>query len=133
MCYRRAPQVHPAIKTKLKLLSDNTLAANIDWRRGDSKPKSPFTEDTQQPYSNDTKLSQVQTDTDLTNQVTEQIITDSIQNHNTTLHKKYAICMHQNNITPESLPADLIQIITVWPDLPENIKTEVKTLVEIQP
>jgi hypothetical protein len=102
----------------------------IEWRRGDSKPKSPFTENIQQPYRNDTKSSQVQTVTDLTNQATEQILTDSIQNHNTTLHKKYAICMHQNNITPESLPADLTQIVTVWPDLPKHIKTTIITLVE---
>jgi len=100
------------------------------WRRGDSNPKSPFTEDIQQPYRNDTKSSQIQTGKELTNQVTEQILTDSIQNHNTNLHEKYAICMHQNNITPESLPADVVMIIESWPNLPENIKLTIKTLIE---
>jgi hypothetical protein len=38
--------------------------------------------------------------------------------------------MHQNNTTPESLPADLAQIVTVWPDLPKHIKTTIITLVE---
>ena len=38
--------------------------------------------------------------------------------------------MHQNNITPESLPPDLTQIVTVWPDLPEHIKITIKTLIE---
>ncbi len=38
--------------------------------------------------------------------------------------------MHQNNITPESLPADLIQIVTVWPDLPKHIKTTIKMLIK---
>lgn len=100
------------------------------WRRGDSKPKSQFTKEPQQPYSNDTESSQVQTVTDLTNQVTEQILTDSIQNHNTNLHGKYAICMHQNNITLESLPPDLTQIVTVWSVLPEDIKITIKMLIE---
>jgi hypothetical protein len=38
--------------------------------------------------------------------------------------------MHQNNIIPESLPADLAQIVTVWPNLPEHIKITFKTLIE---
>jgi hypothetical protein len=38
--------------------------------------------------------------------------------------------LHQNNITPESLPADLAQIVTVWPDLPKYIKTTIKMLAE---
>jgi len=38
--------------------------------------------------------------------------------------------MHQNNITPESLPADLAQIVAAWPDLPEHIKITIKTLIE---
>jgi hypothetical protein len=103
-----------------------------NWRRGDSKPKSPFTEDTQQPYRNDTESSQVQTEADLTNRATEQILTDSIQNHNTSLHKKYAICMHQNNFTPESLPAELAEIIRTWPTLPEHIKAAIMALIKVR-
>jgi hypothetical protein len=38
--------------------------------------------------------------------------------------------MHQNNITPESIPADLAMVIDRWPKLPENIKITIKTLVE---
>jgi hypothetical protein len=115
-----------------KLLSVNILGANGKWRRGDSKPKSQFTKEPQQPYSNDTESSQVQTETELTNQVTEQIITDSIQNHNTTLHKKYAICMHQNNITPESLPAELVEIMRVWPTLSKHVKAAIMALIKVR-
>jgi hypothetical protein len=108
----------------------NGFEDRIEWRRGDSKPKSQFTEEIQQSHNNDAEPSQVQTGTGLTNQVTEQIITDSIQNHDTTLHEKYAICMHQNNIILESLPPDLAQIITVWSVLPEDIKITIKMLIE---
>jgi hypothetical protein len=38
--------------------------------------------------------------------------------------------MHQNNITLESLPADLAQIVTVWAVLPEDIKITIKMLIE---
>jgi hypothetical protein len=38
--------------------------------------------------------------------------------------------MHQNNITPESLPHDLAQIVTVWPDLPKHIKEAIKSLIQ---
>jgi hypothetical protein len=39
--------------------------------------------------------------------------------------------MHQNNITPESLPADLAQIVKAWSNLPKNIKVTIKTLVNL--
>ena len=38
--------------------------------------------------------------------------------------------MHQNNITPESLPADLAMVIERWPNLPENTKITIKMLIE---
>ncbi len=38
--------------------------------------------------------------------------------------------MHQNNITLESLPPDLTQIVTVWSVLPEDIKITIKMLIE---
>jgi hypothetical protein len=37
--------------------------------------------------------------------------------------------MYQNNITPESFPPDLAQIVTAWPNLPKHIKTAIKALV----
>jgi hypothetical protein len=106
------------------------LSAEGQLEAGDSKPKNPSTETLQKPHNNDTESSQVQTGTDLKNRTAEQFLTDSIQNHNTSLHKKYAICMHQNNVSLENLSADLAQIVLAWPDLPENIQKTIKLLVK---
>jgi len=89
-----------------------------------------LTTSVQTSNKNITKLLQHQTSQEVTNFQIEQKQTDSQQNHNTNLHEKYAICMHQNNVTPESLPADLTMVIEHWPKLPENIKITIKTLVE---
>jgi hypothetical protein len=94
------------------------------WRRGDSKPKSSITEEIQQPYNSDTESPQVQTDTNLTSPAIEQDVTDSVQNRNSILREKYAICMHQNSITD-----DLALVMEAWPELPEYIKVAIKTLV----
>jgi hypothetical protein len=85
----------------------------------------------QTPNKNTTKLLQHQTSQEVTDSRIEQKQTVSRHNHNTSLHKKCAIGVHQNNITPESLHPDLAQIVTVWPNLPEYIKTTIKMLVEI--
>jgi hypothetical protein len=84
----------------------------------------------QPPNKNTTKLLQHQTSQEVTNFQIEQKQTVSQHNHDTNLHKKCATGVHQNNITPESLPADLAQIVTVWPNLPEHIKITIKTLIE---
>jgi hypothetical protein len=80
---------------------------------------------------NTTKLLQHQTSQEVTNFQIEQKQTDSQQNHNNNLQQKCATGVHQNNITPESLPADLAMVVERWPNLPENIKEAIKVLVKV--
>lgn len=49
--------------------------------------------------------------------------TDSLQDCNTTLHKKCAICVHHLN-------SDLEEIARIWPELPEHIKAAIRALVQ---
>jgi hypothetical protein len=42
----------------------------------------------------------------------------------TILHKKCALCV------PKNIPDDLKELITKWPDLPENVRDAIKLLVK---
>jgi len=96
---------------------------------GIRNPKVPLTTPEQTSHKSTTKPPQQQTDKDFTNSVNEQNNTDSQQNHNNSLQQKCAICVHQGKNTIENLPADLAEIVAVWPKLPEHIKRTIQVLV----
>jgi hypothetical protein len=52
----------------------------------------------------------------------------SEQEHNTSLHKKCAICVHQNSKGGDDLPLELTKLIHLWPKLPAHIKKSVREL-----
>ena len=55
---------------------------------------------------------------------------DSEQDNNTSLHKKCAICVHQDLEAIEDLPPELTELIHIWPDLPTHIKQSIKELIK---
>jgi hypothetical protein len=56
--------------------------------------------------------------------------TSSEQDRNSSLHKKCAICVHQNlRLNESDLSAELIEFISVWPNLPEYTKSSIMTLM----
>ena len=56
--------------------------------------------------------------------------TNSEQDNNTSLHKKCAICVHQNLMLNElDLPSELQLLISAWPRLPERIKNTIRALI----
>jgi hypothetical protein len=53
------------------------------------------------------------------------------QDNNTSLHKKCAICVHQNlQLNESDLPAALRELISVWPKLSEHTKSSIITLIK---
>ena len=60
----------------------------------------------------------------VTDSKNEQSVTDSTHNHNNSLHQKCAICVHQNQTD-----SSFVEIVAVWPELPEHIKAAIKALV----
>jgi len=53
------------------------------------------------------------------------------QDNNTFLHKKCAICVHQNlRLNESDLPAELIELISVWSKLSEYTKSLIRTLIK---
>jgi hypothetical protein len=97
---------------------------------GIRSPKVHLTTSEQPPNKNTTKLLQHLTLKEVTNFQIEQKQTDSQQNHDTNLHKKCATGVHQNNISPESLPADLAMVIERWPNLPQHVKVAIMALIQ---
>jgi hypothetical protein len=85
----------------------------------------PLTTSLQNSNKNTTKPLQLQTSQEVTKFGIEQKRTLSIQNHNTSLHKKCAIGVHF-----ESADSDLKMVVERWPRLSKNIKITIKTLVE---
>ena len=56
--------------------------------------------------------------------------TSSEQDHNTSLHKKCAICVHQNlRLNESDLESELLELISVWPKLPGHIKSSIRALI----
>ncbi len=56
--------------------------------------------------------------------------TSSKQDNNTFLHKKCAICVHQNlRLNESDLPAELLELASVWPKLPEHTKSMIRFLI----
>jgi hypothetical protein len=90
----------------------------------------PFTHSEQTSNENATKPPQNQTPQEVTNLSLEHNSTYSQQNHNNNLQQKCATGVHQNNIAPESLPADSAQIVAIWPNLPPNIKAAFMALIQ---
>jgi len=56
--------------------------------------------------------------------------TSSEQENNTSLHKKCAICVHQNFEGGDDLPLELTELIRLWPKLPRHTKQLIKALIE---
>lgn len=55
----------------------------------------------------------------------EQKQTGSQQDCDTTLHKKCAICVHQNGAN-----SNIEKIIAIWSEPPEHIKAAIKALIQ---
>ena len=58
---------------------------------------------------------------------TEKMLLNRLeQNHNTSLHEKCAICVHQNlRLNESDLPAELLELVSVWSKLPEHTKNSI--------
>ena len=57
--------------------------------------------------------------------------TSSEQDNNRLLHKKCAICVHQYlRLNGSELPAEFIELISVWPKLSEHTKSSIRTLIK---
>lgn len=92
----------------------------------------PLTTSEQNPDKNTTKPLQLQTSQEVTKFEIEQKRTLSIQNHNTSLHKKCALCVPKNRAVNKRLPAELAEIIQAWPTLPRQIKEAIKILIQFE-
>jgi len=96
---------------------------------GIRNPKLPLTDSNHTPNKITTKPPQDPTDKSFTNCLDEQKDADSQQNNNNDLHKKCAICVHHEQQNDEKLSPELAEIVAVWSELPEHIKTAIKALV----
>ena len=56
--------------------------------------------------------------------------TSSEQDYDNSLHKKCAICVHQNFAAKGNLPSELIELIRLWPKLPTHIKQSIRELIK---
>ena len=54
----------------------------------------------------------------------QQKLTFTEQSPDTFLHQKCALCV------PKNLPDDLREVVDKWPELPDHIKSAIKTLIK---
>jgi hypothetical protein len=52
------------------------------------------------------------------------------QDNNTSLHKKCAICVHQNFPANSNLLSEVIELIRLWPKLSKRVKKSIKVLMK---
>ena len=90
----------------------------------------PLTTSEQNPDKTTTKQLQLQTSQEVTKFKIEQKRTVSIQNHNTSLREKCALCVPKNRAVNKRLPSELAEIIQAWPTLPEHIKAAIMALIK---
>jgi hypothetical protein len=99
---------------------------------GIRNPKVHLTTSEQTPNKNTTKPLQLQTHQEVTKSEIEQKRTLSIQNHNTSLHKKCATGVHQNEAVKKNLQPELTEIARLWPTLPDHIKAAIMALIKVR-
>jgi hypothetical protein len=88
---------------------------------GIRNPKALPTTPIQDHNANTTEHTQSTTTSHSSDNADKQFNADSLQEHNTILRQKCAICVLEKS--------GLKEIADVWPDLPDHIKETIKTLV----
>jgi hypothetical protein len=77
------------------------------------------------------KLAKTNTYKKRKNSILNKTSSSSEQDNNTSLHKKCAICVHHNlRLNESDPPAELIELISIWPKLSEHIKSSIKTMIK---
>ena len=105
------------------------------WGRGIRTPSKQKNKPLQKHNKTHTKQAQKLAKTDTyknqKNSHLNKTSTSFEQDNNTSLHKKCAICVHQNlRLNESDLPAELIELISVWPKLSEHTKSSIRTLIK---
>jgi len=77
------------------------------------------------------KLSKTDTYKNRKNSDLNKTSTSSEQDNNSSLHKKCAICVHQNHEAGDNLSPELAKLIRLWPKLPGHIKMSIRALIEL--
>jgi hypothetical protein len=77
------------------------------------------------------KLAETDTYKNYKNSNLNKISTSSKQDNNKLLRKKCAIYVHQNlRLNELDLPAELLELISVWPKLSEHAKSSIGALIK---